>query len=101
MTSPITIRDACRRRMALGGPDAQCLEHALTMTERELAEARAEAARLKGWQREILSLSVRPRLTHTITCDADIGDTCTCGADARRETWARLLREAEAEGKEG
>jgi hypothetical protein len=36
--------------MALGGPDAQCLEHALTMTERERDEARAEVARLKGWQ---------------------------------------------------
>jgi hypothetical protein len=28
--------------MALGGPDAQCLEHALTMTERERDEAQSK-----------------------------------------------------------
>ena len=36
MTAPnITVREACRRRMDLGGADAQALEHALTITERE------------------------------------------------------------------
>lgn len=33
--SNLTIREACRRRMPLDGADAQALEHALTITERE------------------------------------------------------------------
>ena len=36
----LTVREACRRRMPLDGADAQCLEHALTITERERDEAR-------------------------------------------------------------
>lgn len=31
----VTVREACRRRMPLDGADAQCLEHALTITERD------------------------------------------------------------------
>jgi len=41
MSAPITVREACRRRMPLDGADAQCLEHALTITERERDEALA------------------------------------------------------------
>lgn len=41
------VRDACKRRMPLDGSDAQALEHALTMTERERDEARAEVKRLR------------------------------------------------------
>jgi hypothetical protein len=42
----ITVREACRRQMPLDGADSQCLEHALTITERErdAAIARAEKA---------------------------------------------------------
>jgi hypothetical protein len=39
----ITVRDACRRRMPLDGTDAQALEHALTITERE-----RDTQRLRG-----------------------------------------------------
>lgn len=42
MTKPITVREACRRKMPLDGADAQALEHALTMTERERDAAYAE-----------------------------------------------------------
>ncbi len=35
----LTVREACRRRMFLDGADAQALEHALTITERERDEA--------------------------------------------------------------
>jgi hypothetical protein len=42
----LTVREACRRRMPIDGADAQALEHALTITERERDEARAEAGRL-------------------------------------------------------
>jgi len=31
----LTVREACRRRFPLNGSDAQALEHALTITERE------------------------------------------------------------------
>jgi len=47
-TGQLTVREACRRRMPLDGADAQCLEHALTITERERDEARADLARLGG-----------------------------------------------------
>jgi len=39
----ITVREACRLRTPLDGTDAQCLEHALTITERERDEALAHA----------------------------------------------------------
>lgn len=41
----LTVREACRRRMPLDGTDAQALEHAITITERERDEARAELRR--------------------------------------------------------
>lgn len=34
-TERLTVREACRRRMPLDGADAQALEHALSLTERE------------------------------------------------------------------
>jgi hypothetical protein len=39
----LKVREACRRRMPLDGTDAQALEHALTITERERDEAWAVA----------------------------------------------------------
>lgn len=36
----LTVREACRRRMTLDGANAQALEGALAMTERERDEAR-------------------------------------------------------------
>lgn len=42
----VTVRQACRERRGLDGTDAQALEHALTITERERDEARATNARL-------------------------------------------------------
>ena len=41
--APLTVRAACRRGQPLGGADAQALEGALTLTERERDQARAEA----------------------------------------------------------
>lgn len=41
-----SAREAARRRMRLDGADAQALEHALTITERERDEARADLARV-------------------------------------------------------
>lgn len=46
--APNGLRRAARDRMPLGGRDAQALEGALAMTERERDEARAEIARLKS-----------------------------------------------------
>ena len=43
----VTVREACRRRMPLDGVDAQALEHALTITERERNTARTEGETLR------------------------------------------------------
>lgn len=53
MGERLTVREACRRRMPLDGSDAQCLEHALEMTERE----RDEARRIIGEIQVILNLT--------------------------------------------
>jgi hypothetical protein len=42
-----SVREAARRRMPLDGTDAQALEGAVTITEAERDEARAERARLR------------------------------------------------------
>jgi hypothetical protein len=47
-----TVREAARQRMDLDGVDAQALEHALTITERERDAALAENARLKEMERK-------------------------------------------------
>lgn len=49
--SNLTVREACRQRVPLDGADAQALEHALTITERERDEAIAafkDASRLRS-----------------------------------------------------
>jgi len=43
----LPVREACKKRMPLGGADAECLEHALTITERERDEARAKLCRAR------------------------------------------------------
>lgn len=58
--APASIREAARRRQPLGGPDAQALEGALTMTERERDEARAA-------QRKAFDDAVRMRESLTRT----------------------------------
>jgi len=47
MTERITVRKTCRQRMPLDGADAQALEHALTITERERDAAYAELRKLR------------------------------------------------------
>jgi len=42
MSAVVTVRVACRQRKPLDGTDAQALEHALTITERERDEAREQ-----------------------------------------------------------
>lgn len=55
----ITVREACRRRMALGGADAECLEHALVMTEQERDAALSDAAHAEEMSRNDLALRER------------------------------------------
>lgn len=43
VTEALSVREACRRRQAIGVADAQALEHALTITERERDEAKSDA----------------------------------------------------------
>ena len=47
MSEAKTVRQHARDRGALGGADAQALEHALWITERERDEARAECVFLR------------------------------------------------------
>lgn len=54
----LTVREACRRRLPLGGADAQALEGALAQAERELAAAREDAAH---WQAVAEAAVERPR----------------------------------------
>ena len=56
-TGRLTVRAACAQRYPLDGADAQALEYALTMTEQERDEARAEIERLRG-EREQLGYDV-------------------------------------------
>lgn len=54
----LTVREACRQRYPLDGADAQALEHAIAITERERDEARgrlaaAEAATTAAGQRAL------------------------------------------------
>ena len=39
----LSVREACRRRQSIDAADAQALEHALTITERERDEAKSDA----------------------------------------------------------
>jgi hypothetical protein len=45
----IAVREACRRRMPLDGADAQALEGALALTERERDAAQDELARIRSF----------------------------------------------------
>ena len=49
---PRTVRSAARMRQPLDGADAQALEGALTLAERDRDEARAEVERLREALRE-------------------------------------------------
>ena len=42
MKSNLTVREACKRRIPLDGADAEALEHAVTMTEKERDKAITE-----------------------------------------------------------
>lgn len=44
----VEVREGCRRRMPLDGADAQALEHALTITERERDTALSDAAKARS-----------------------------------------------------
>ncbi len=83
------VRDACRRRMPLDGADAQALEHALAITERERDAAHAEGVR-EGLEKAAqlgtrLARFLR-KAEHAGSCPASYRDVdpCNCGlADDR------------------
>lgn len=50
-----TVREACRKRTALDGVDAQALEHALTITERERDDAYAGIREVRKICTELLA----------------------------------------------
>ena len=57
MSEQITVREACRRGIPLGGADAQALEGALAMTERERDTARSDLAHVTA-ERDALRAEV-------------------------------------------
>jgi len=94
----LTVREACRRRMPLDGTDAQALEHAITITERERDEARAEVARLRNAVRE----KERLELEAVRELDEARAEVARLGAALTQETrlslrTQRQLDEARAE----
>lgn len=105
----ITVREACRRRMALDEADAQALEHALTITERERDAAESEVARLReqvakgerklGTARALLPIQDgRPVSQGALNALLSQRDTAWDQLDEERATSARLrglLREVE------
>jgi hypothetical protein len=82
----LPAREAARQRRALGGPDAQALEGALTITERERDEARAALAEASG-----LVASLRTR---------ELEATSHARGESRWETLvqaARIVRSADSQ----
>lgn len=59
MDESISVREACRRRLTLDGTDAQALEHALTITERERDEARSKCKTLRSSLRNVMRKAYR------------------------------------------
>lgn len=97
----ITVREACRRRMALDEADAQALEHALTITERERDAAESEVARLReqvakgerklGTARALLPIQDgRPVSQGALNALLSQRDTAWDQLDEERATSARL-----------
>lgn len=80
----ITVREACRRRMKLDGADAQALEHALTITERERDAALAEVERLRARRPILCRHAWHPGTRNNVPCP-DCGKD-GCGTGIRWET---------------
>ena len=55
----VNIRDACKQRLGLDGPDSEMLEYALTMTERERDDALEKIAGLHVRQEMLLERAER------------------------------------------
>ena len=90
----ITVREACRRRMPLDGADAQALEHALTITERERDAALADLTTLRRWQQEAAAALIAHCADEGCAAfPADCSGPEDTGIMASRCDIARLLRE--------
>jgi hypothetical protein len=69
-----TVRQACRNRRPLDGVDAQALEHALTITERERDQWKSAAQMLGERIHEAtLALNVIKAIeTKLLTCEVEL-----------------------------
>lgn len=101
-TKPISAREAARRRMPLDGADAQALEGALTLTERERDEARAEVERLRDMVESLEADFARRQAAHRCATWDDGQGKCECNnlartvAERQREACAASIRCDEA-----
>lgn len=93
----LTVREACKRGVPLDGSDAQALEHALTMTERERDEVRAQCAAMA---KEVLAaISLLPSCAVILDqefadCLSGVADTLTSALSGT--AGQDLLREVES-----
>lgn len=96
----IFVRDACRKRMPLDGADAQALEHALTITERERDDKYCDVAQLlterdAATRRAIEAARIAYMAGHNDTVEGVYGDP----DEAAEEICQELADEPAAERK--
>lgn len=78
----ISVREAARRAQPIDGADAQALEGALALTERERDEAHARVAELEGVLVDMRSLA--PLWRRAVQIDARLRAVDRCRADWQR-----------------
>jgi len=94
----ISVREACRKRIPLGGADAQALEHALTITERERDSFRTESEQLKIEIEEYYGVEGRCSVGHNKRLTSTLAGQPVCVAcerDAAREALCQILEALE------
>jgi chromosome segregation ATPase len=89
-----SVRSAAKRRMVLDGADAQALENAITLTERERDEARAEVERLTDERDELLKAYAKAydEWDHSKYSRAEVAVAYRRGAEAMREACADCVK---------
>lgn len=91
----VNLRDACRAREPLDGADAQALEHALSITEKERDEARSEATKLEA------ALAASPKFGTPGVIFPTVEEAKTAGFEALAQIHLARAKRAEAASLDG